>query len=69
MSRAFKINRRIDRSVQPWMDADDIVEEGETVYLYSGCTYGCIGAGVAVTRKDGETPFFEVPRDALQPIT
>lgn len=69
MERAFRITRRIDRSEQPWMDDDDVIEKGEVVYSYGGMTYGCIGKGNAVTRTRGQTPFFEVPRDALEPIS
>jgi len=42
------------------------IKKGETVYLYRGCTYGCISRdGEAVTFKPDITPFFEVPADAL----
>lgn len=44
------------------------LKQGETVYLYHGCTYGCITSrGAAVTFVEDETPFFEVPEDALTP--
>lgn len=42
------------------------LKEGETIYRYDGCTYGCIGPkGVACSFEPGKTPFFEVARGAL----
>lgn len=43
---------------------------GETVYKYSGHTYGCIsrGTGVACTEQFGQIPFFELPGNALEEI-
>lgn len=61
----FRVKYRVDSTVQPWMREADAVEAGEIVYVYPGPTYGCIGAGIAVTREPGREPFFEVPRDAL----
>ncbi|HWE16902.1 MAG TPA: hypothetical protein VG758_06930 [Hyphomicrobiaceae bacterium] len=61
---AYRITRDIDKREQPWMG----ISAGEIVYAYTGCTYGCIGAGLAVSRRLGETPFFEVPKDGIEPI-
>lgn len=49
----------------PWLDRD--FDAGETVFIYSGHTYGCIGpGGVACSLgPDNETPFFELPMSAL----
>ena len=45
------------------------VKKGEILYGYSGPTYGCIGAGSVVTRdQQGNTPFFELPSDAIKRI-
>jgi hypothetical protein len=55
--------RNVTKDECPWLDTD--LPEGLEVHKYSGCTYGCIGAGIAVTREPGQTPFFEVPRDAV----
>jgi hypothetical protein len=66
--KKFKLRYQVDQQVQPWMGEDEVVKIGEVVYLFSGCTYGCIGAGVAVTRQPDQTPFFEVPRDALEEV-
>jgi len=38
---------------------------GTIVYKFDGCTYGCIGDGMAVTLKAGEYPFFELPLDSI----
>jgi hypothetical protein len=61
---AYRITRDIDKREQPWME----IRAGEIVYAYTGCTYGCIGAGLAVSRRRGEMPFFEVAKDAIEPI-
>lgn len=66
--KKFKLRYQVDQQVQPWMDKDEVFAVGDIVYPYSGCTYGCIGAGVAVTRQPDQTPFFEVPRDALEEV-
>jgi hypothetical protein len=50
-----------------WLDAD--LPAGTEVHVYDGCTYGCIGAGIAVTLEPNKTPFFEVPRDAVSQPT
>lgn len=66
MVRQFKMTRTVDKTEQPWMH-DEVVSEGETVFEYGGYTYGCISeGGIAVTRTRGETPFFQVPADAVQ---
>jgi len=41
---------------------------GTIVYKFDGCTYGCIGGGMAVTLKAGEYPFFELPLDSITKI-
>ena len=68
MERRFEVTRRVDKSEQPWMSDDEIVEAGTVVWSYVGCTYGCIGAGRAVTMERGKTPFFELPANALREI-
>lgn len=55
--------RAITKTECPWLDAD--LPEGTVVHRYDGCTYGCIGAGIAVSKEPGKTPFFEIPRDAV----
>lgn len=47
--------------------ADRGFVEGDTLYRYDDPTYGCItDTGMAVSMKRGETPFFEVPADAVR---
>ena len=68
MPTKYEVTYQVDKSVQPWMDDDNVVEEGETVYAYNGYTYGCIGDGIAVSRQPDQTPFFELPRDAVREL-
>lgn len=58
----MKLSRDVTKAECPWLDAD--LSAGTEVYRFDGCTYGCIGSGIAVTRQPGELPFFEVPHDA-----
>ena len=62
----YKVIRDVTRAECPWLGTR--IEEGTRVYPYKGCTYGCVGAGVAVTLVRDKTPFFELPRDALKRI-
>ncbi len=48
--------------------ATDRISKGDIVYRFDGCTYGCIGDGIACSRKLGENPFFEMPKDSLEQI-
>lgn len=56
--------RDVLKSECPWLDRD--MKKGEVVFNYRGPTYGCIGGGIACTEKPGETPFFELPANALR---
>lgn len=65
MAEELVLVRAVTRAECPWLSAD--IEEGVRVFAYRGCTYGCIGpAGIAVTSEPDETPFFEVPFDAVE---
>lgn len=66
---------RITRDLGPDEHYDDhevheTIEAGSIVYACFKPTYGCIGfGGIAVTwDPDGDYPFFEVPRDALEVV-
>lgn len=59
----MQLSRAVTKAECPWLDED--LPAGLEVHPFNGCTYGCVGAGVAVTKRPGENPFFEVPRDAL----
>jgi len=65
MKNATKVlNRDVTVKECPWLDSD--LPKGTLVHEYDGCTYGCISyRGVAVTLIKDETPFFEIPNDAL----
>lgn len=59
----------IVRDVTPreydWLEKP--ISAGRSIFKYLGCTYGCISPnGVAVSDKDGETPFYEVPLDSVR---
>ena len=56
--------RDVTKTECPWLDHD--LKAGEVVHRYHGATYGCVGAGIAVTEKKDEKPFFEIPSDALK---
>lgn len=65
---------RVIRAIQldDWLDGEPSPEftPGMIVHEYKGATYGCITpAGVAVTLQPGTTPFYEVPRDAVEDVT
>lgn len=61
--KTYTLIRDVPRSECNWLDRT--VRKGETVYEFTGCTYGCIGSGEAVTFEAGENPFFELPANAL----
>ena len=50
-------DNHLDRDVFKW----------EEFYLFRGCTYGCIGNGVALAESDDRfATFFEFPADAIE---
>lgn len=59
----MKLARTVTKAECPWLDED--LPAGLEVHRFDGCTYGCVGTGIAVTRELGKNPFFEVPRDAV----
>jgi hypothetical protein len=61
------LTRDVSRLECPWLDADMV--KGQSVWTYEGCTYGCVSSnGRAVSKEEGKTPFFELPRDALREV-
>ena len=66
MPKILVLTRDVPVMECPWLDRD--LKAGETVWQYDGRTYGCVQpSGIAVTMmKAAETPFFEVPRDAIK---
>jgi hypothetical protein len=65
----YRLKRAITHKNCPWLDPTDNFAKDEIVYSYDGVTYGCISdSGEAFTREPGETPFFELPRNAVERI-
>lgn len=63
--RQFVLTRNVTRSECPWLKQD--FEKGDDVYEYEGHTYGCISPnGKAFTIRPNQTPFFELPGDAVE---
>lgn len=58
------INRRLPETENY---SGRVIEAGEKVRLFEGCTYGCIApGGIAVTfSMSGGNPFFEVPENSV----
>jgi len=65
MKTKFTVNRDVTTEECHWLRND--IPKGTVVFEYTGCTYGCIDSGVAVSMTGG-TPFFELPYDALTKV-
>ena len=66
-TKKFRLKRNILKEECSWLDRD--FHEGEIVFEYPLYTYGCIGKnGEACSEKEWESPFFELPKDALETI-
>lgn len=62
-----KLIRDVKKEECPWLDRD--FSEGEVVFLYNGHTYGCISfKGLPFSEVYDQTPFFELPKDAVKQI-
>lgn len=57
------LTRDVTRRECGWLDRD--LPAGTPLYEYTGATYGVLGSGIACSIEPGQTPFFEVPADAL----
>ena len=65
MSKILVLTRDVTINECPWLDYD--LPEGTQLWSYDGHTYGCVSSkGLAVTAKAAETPFFEIPQDAVK---
>jgi len=63
-TKKFQLTRDVTKKECDWLDRD--YKKGEIVYEYPLYTYGRISnEGVACSDKDSESPFFELPADAL----
>lgn len=60
----FQLTRDLTKAECPWLKAD--LREGTIVHEYTGHTYGCISSKGIACSRDGGTPFFELPREALE---
>jgi hypothetical protein len=65
MSKVLVLIRDVPQTECPWLDRD--LKAGETVWSYTGPTYGVVSPdGTPVTAKAAETPFFELPADSVR---
>ena len=65
--KKFQLTRDVTLNECNWLDRD--YKKGEIVFEYPLYTYGCVSNhGVACSEKDSESPFFELPTDALKEI-
>lgn len=65
MTKVLITTRDITQLECPWLDKD--IPKGTPVWSYEGAAYGVVSpGGVAVTAKVAETPFFELPLDAVK---
>lgn len=59
--------RDVSVSECPWLSNGFLV--GDLVFHFTKPTYGCIGSkGIACSIVENETPFFELPADAVVPF-
>lgn len=69
MPKFYRATRTLSSDNCPWFPDTEIVFEGTIMRRFVGVTYGCISDnGVAITfdLKDGDGPFLEVPKDAIE---
>ena len=65
--KKFRLIRNITLNECDWLDRD--YKKGEIVFEYPLYTYGVVSSKVvACSEKDSESPFFELPKDALKEI-
>lgn len=64
MTKKLVMIRDVAPSECSWLDST--LHKGLTVYEYNGCVYDCVSnSGIAITLKDNELPFMEVPLNAI----
>jgi hypothetical protein len=66
MKRA-RLTRDVSPEQYPWLGRE--LREGTELVAFRGATYGCIGPDGVAMSLDGDNPFFEIPRDALEWLT
>ena len=64
----FILIREVSQLECPWLHRNFAI--GEIVYLFDGATYNCISKnGLPFTEEAAGKPFFELPKDAVVPVT
>ena len=65
----YEVIRYISMEEADWLPAH-LRDPGARVFEYRGPTYGCIdwSHGFPVSEIPGETPFYEIPFDAVMEI-
>lgn len=59
------VTKDLEKKEFRWLKRD--FKKGEQLFLWRGLTHGCIGPdGIAVCLVDEQTPFFELPKVALE---
>lgn len=61
----FVLSRDVTPEECDWLSRT--YKQGETVTEFLGATYGCVSNDGIACSIDGNTPFFELPYDALKP--
>ena len=64
--RRFELTRDVTTEECDWLART--VPAGTIVYEYTGSTYGAITFSGVACSMDGDTPLFELPRDALEGV-
>lgn len=69
MAKQLILMRDVTKTECRWLDRD--MTKGQIAFEYIGHTYGVVNTrtGIAVTLEADQTPFFELPRDALDIAT
>jgi hypothetical protein len=62
------VTRTVTTDECDWLEQD--IQKGQIVFVFTGCTYGAINSGIAVSLTGAhDNPFFELPQDALEVIS
>jgi len=71
MSEFLRATMALSSDNCDWFPPEEIVFAGTIVRKFRKPTYGCVsGNGIAITfdLKDGDYPFLEIPKDAVEPF-
>lgn len=64
----LELTRNVSKKECPWLNKE--FKSGDKVYKYTDHTYGCIShSGIACCEIEGETPFFELPKNSIKQLT